>query len=102
MIVHNKLIRDNIPQIIRACGKIPQTRNLSETEFLPALEKKLTEELNEYLASGEIEELVDLLEVIYAIAAAKGTSIEALEMLRCEKRNQRGGFSKQLFLKSVD
>ncbi len=43
---------------------------------------------------------VKLLEVIYAILAVKGVSMEEFEGLRLEKKADRGGFEKRLFLES--
>ena len=51
---------------------------------------------------GEIiEELADILEVVYAAAAAHGVTRDTLENIRAEKRRKNGGFSKKLFLKEV-
>ena len=43
----------------------------------------------------------DLVEVIYACAAARGYSISELETLRAEKAAKRGGFEKKILLKTV-
>ena len=64
-IVYNKLVRDRIPEIIRADGKECETEVLEDGAFLAALDKKMTEELQEYFESHSAEELADLLEVIY-------------------------------------
>lgn len=101
MIVYNKLIRDKIPEIINAQGKKCETRILDNEEYLNELNKKLKEELNEYYESGEIEELADITEIIYAISQHKGASIEEFEKMRQDKRDKRGGFEKRLFLLSV-
>lgn len=47
VIIHNKLVRDKIPQIIEASGKRCVTRVLAEEEYIAALDGKLQEELNE-------------------------------------------------------
>lgn len=65
------------------------------------LDRKLNEELEEYQADKSIEELADLLEVIYAVADARGYSRGRLEKVRLEKANARGAFGKKLFLKEV-
>ena len=65
------------------------------------LDKKLDEELAEYHQEQNIEELADLLEVLYATAKARGYSIEELEQVRVEKQKARGGFDKKILLKSV-
>lgn len=100
-ISYNKLVRDKIPEIIEASGKTCETKILSNEEYLQMLDKKLDEELAEYHKEQNIEELADLLEVLYATVKAKGYSIEDLEQVRIEKQKARGGFEKKMFLKSV-
>lgn len=62
---------------------------------------KLSEELDEYLSSGEIEELADLQELIYAIIKFKNISAEEFEKLRHDKALKNGAFDQRLFLKDV-
>ena len=100
-IYYNKLVRDRIPQIIRDSGKSCQTRILDEEEYVKLLEKKLSEELSEYLEDKNREELADLLEVMMALAEAKGWGWEEIERLRREKKENRGGFSQRILLQSV-
>ena len=100
-IVYNKLVRDNIPAIIEASGKRCEIEILTEEEYVKMLDKKLDEELAEYHQEQNVEELADLLEVLYAAAQARGYSIERLHQVRDEKRNARGGFEKRIFLQSV-
>ncbi|WP_353736241.1 nucleoside triphosphate pyrophosphohydrolase [Ruminococcus sp.] len=73
--VHNKLVRDKIPEIIEKAGKTPVTHILSEEEYITELDRKLNEECSEYQADKNIEELADMLEVMYAIAEARGWSV---------------------------
>lgn len=100
-IVYNKLVRDRIPEIIRADGKECETEVLEDSAFLAALDKKMTEELQEYFESHSAEELADLLEAIYAAADVLGYSREQLEELRVRKAEKRGGFGQKIFLKTV-
>ena len=58
--IYNKLVRDRIPEIIEADGRKCETVILSDEEYIAALDKKLSEELAEYLESGSLEELADL------------------------------------------
>ena len=95
---YDKAIRDKIPDIIKKSGNNCNVKKLSDDEFLPELEKKLREEVEEYLKSKSVEELADAVEVIYRIAELKGISNEKLEMLREEKANKRGKFNDNLFL----
>ena len=96
--IYNKLVRDRIPEIIEASGAECETKILSDEEYLKMIDAKLDEELAEYHKDQNIEELADLLEVIYAAAAARGYSIEELEAVRVEKARKRGGFEKRILL----
>ena len=101
MKIYNKLIRDRIPEVIQASGKICELRTLDAEAFLAELARKLREELVEYEESGDLAELADMMEIIYAIARTKG-SLEALEEIRLEKLQSRGGFEKRLLLVGVE
>ena len=76
--VFNKLVRDRIPEIIAAHGSVPHTRILEEGEYRTALEAKLDEEAAEYHRDKTPEELADILEVVFALAAAHGCAEEEL------------------------
>lgn len=92
-----KLVRDKIPQIIQADGKSPIIRTLSEEDYLQELDKKLNEEVAEYQADKSIEEMADVLEVLYAICEARGHSLEELEIVRKEKSDKRGAFKERIY-----
>ena len=98
---YNKLVRDRIPEIIEASGKICATEILSDEAYLRMVDAKLDEELAEYHSDQTIEELADLLEVIYAAAMARGYTLEQLEAVRAEKATKRGSFTKKILLKEV-
>lgn len=98
---YNKLIRDKIPDIIRKNGSQPVLQVLEDETYKLALEEKLQEEVAEFGETGSIEELVDILEVIYALAAVQGVNPLQLEALRLEKAQERGGFEQRLFLIEV-
>ena len=100
-IEYNKLVRDKIPAIIQASGKTCATEILSDEAYLKMLDKKLDEELTEYHQAQNVEELADLLEVLYAVANARGYSTEELHRVRDEKKNARGGFADKILLKWV-
>lgn len=101
MRVYKKLVRDKIPEIIMAEGNTPITRVLSDEEFSGYLSKKLNEETQEFLADGTVEELVDIYEVLLAILEHMDVAFESFEALRIQKLLERGGFSKRIFLDSV-
>ena len=98
---YNKLVRDRIPQIIADSGKTCVTRTLDHAEYISALDAKLAEELAEYHADGSMEELADLLEVMMAVAAARGHDFAEVEAIRQRKAAQRGGFAERIWLESV-
>ena len=99
---YNKLVRDRIPEIIKNVGKIAHTRILGDDEYLTELDRKLDEEFAEYQADKNIEELADMLEVIYAIATARGVSVDELESIRSAKAEKNGAFEKKVFLEEVE
>ena len=100
--IHNKLVRDKIPEIIEKAGKTAYTHILSEEDYMTELDKKLNEECSEYQADKNIEELADMLEVMYAIAEARGWSVSELEAVRRDKAEKRGGFKKKIYLEYVE
>ena len=101
MIEYDKLIRDKIPEIIEQSGKKCIVEVMDNDTYIEYLDQKLNEELAEYQQDKSIEELADLLEVMYAVVTARGYSIEELERIRLEKAEKRGAFEKKLLLKSV-
>lgn len=98
---YNKLVRDKIPEYIEADGKACEIEVLLADEYIKMVDAKLDEELAEYHQEQNLEELADLLEVIYAATTARGYSVEELEKLRAKKADERGGFEKKIFLKKV-
>lgn len=98
---YNKLVRDRIPEIIEKSGKYAVIEILDDTTYKKLLDKKLGEELLEYLDSGSVEELADLLEVILAILDYKGVSFQEFENMRLQKAEERGAFRKRILLKEV-
>ena len=102
MVVHNKLVRDKIPEIIKQVDKTPVTHTLTDDEYILELDRKLNVECAEYQADKSIEELADMLEVMYAIAEARGYSVSELEAVRIEKAEKRGGFRDKIYLEYVE
>jgi predicted house-cleaning noncanonical NTP pyrophosphatase (MazG superfamily) len=98
MTLYNKAIRDKIPEIIAESGKKSNIKHLDDESFLAELEKKLSEEVNEYSESKDVEELADLLEVIYRISELRGVNPDELDTIRHDKGQKRGKFTSNLFL----
>lgn len=102
MKTYNKLVRDNIPEIMIQNGAKPVTRILTDEEYLIELNKKLLEEVKEYLESENIEEIADIEEVLLAILNVKGITRDNLEEIRKTKTLKRGAFTKKIFLERED
>ena len=102
--MYNKLVRDNIPEIIKSNGEEPITRILSEEEYKKELEKKLNEEYQEVLNAGgddRIEELADMLEVMVSLANLENKELNDIIDAAHVKKMKRGGFEKRIFLEEV-
>ena len=100
--VYNKLVRDKIPEIIRANGEVPCCRVLDREEYISCLEKKLDEEVGEYHRDRNAEELADILEVVFALADSIGCNREELMDIYQRKHEARGGFRDRIFLVSKE
>lgn len=101
VIKYSKLVRDHIPEIIESSGRTCIYEILSDDRYIEMLDAKLNEELAEYQESKSMEELADLLEVVRAVALARGSSMEEIEAIRIAKADKRGAFNKKLLLKEV-
>jgi predicted house-cleaning noncanonical NTP pyrophosphatase (MazG superfamily) len=102
--MYKKLVRDNIPDIIKENNEEPIIKILSDEEYKKELEKKLIEECNEVLNSesnDRIEELADLLEVMISLAELENNTFDDIEKIRILKKDERGGFSKKIYLEEV-
>ncbi|MDZ5810783.1 nucleoside triphosphate pyrophosphohydrolase [Halorubrum sp. AD140] len=98
----DKLVRDEIPRIIEENGETPITHTVEGDEYSERLDEKLAEEVTEYLDSGEVEELADVLEVLHAIRKERGVSLESLRDKRRRKAEQRGRFDEGIVLERVE
>lgn len=99
---YNKLVRDNIPNIIKSNGENPVTRILDDDEYISELNKKLLEEVNEYLNDNDTSEIADILEVIRAILDFNNISYEDMEKIRIDKATKRGAFKEKIYLEKAE
>jgi len=97
--IYKKLVRDNIPEIIRESGKECIIETMEDKEYERELNNKLLEEVEEYIES--VEEIADILEVIYAILEFKNIPVKEVEEIRLRKRKERGGFERKIKLIKV-
>ncbi len=102
MKTYNKLVRDKIIEIIKSKEENCKYRILDNDEYRKELNKKLQEEVKEYLEDNNVEELADIVEVIYGILNSMNISIEDFEKIRNEKKDKKGAFDKKIFLEEAD
>lgn len=106
MPIYNKLVRDRIPAIIEAGNKKFTMNVLNTTQHEVEIKRNLIEELKEYQEPSTneeaVEELADLLELIYALLPLHDSNMEELEKVRVAKREKRGGFDKGYNLVEVE
>lgn len=86
---HEKSVRDNIPAIIAQRGEQPVTRILEIDEYQHELQRKVHEEMAEFCMTGHVEELADVVEVVYALASLEGVRSARLEEIRQRKRRSQ-------------
>lgn len=99
---YRKLVRDRIPEICEKDGHDVITKTLTVKQYIVELKRKIVEEAGELKKTKNkketIEELADIMECIDAIAEHLGIPHYALERMQREKRAQRGGFKKKIYL----
>lgn len=99
---YNKLVRDKIPNIIETSGRKCTYEIASKDDRYSLLESKLQEEVSEFLEDKNLEELADVMEVLFGLANALGYSEEELLVARVKKKEERGGFKEGIVLKIVE
>ena len=101
----NKLVRDNIPEMTKDEGGFTKFKILSQQEFLTEIKKKIVEEAQEVVDAKDKKEITteigDVLEIIDEIIKVAGLDKQEIEKSRMAKRQERSGYDKHIFLKSV-
>lgn len=91
-----KLIRDNIPELAKKNGTVLNYATAENEElYIALLKNKFAEEASEFLSSGVITELADVLTVLKALVKAAGISEEDFDKIYQEKLSANGGFEKR-------
>ena len=95
VIRYDKLVRDKIPSIIEASGKTAVTDRIPPENMQAALDRKLQEEVKEFLESHSVEEMADVLEVFHGIAFHAGIDWSRIEAERLRKRKNAAVLKKE-------
>lgn len=91
-----KLIRDKIPELAKKEGKVLNYATAENNElYVALLRNKFAEEASEFLKSGDVAELADVLTVLKAIVKTAGISEEDFDKVYQEKLKTNGGFEKR-------
>ena len=97
-----KLVRDHIPELAAANGQPASFHQATPAEFRRGLRAKLLEEAQEAAAAtspaGLLEELGDVLQVLYALAADAGYAAAEVECARARKARTHGSYTRRLIL----
>lgn len=101
MKTYNKLVRDKIPEVIKKSGRACNFIVAEKEEQLELLISKLDEEVLEFKEDKNLEELADIMEVLFGLAHNLGFSEEELMKKREEKKGERGGFNEGIVLHKV-
>ena len=95
---YDKLVRDKIPEIIKAQGKQCKVYVAVNEDYEQRLKDKLQEEVQEFLENPCVEELADIEEVLLSIAEINRWDLTGA---RIAKNVVRGGFWRRYILQEV-
>lgn len=99
--IHNKLVRDKIPEVIEKTGKKFTTHIAGELEYREELFKKVYEELEEFKENPCAEEIADIFEVLEGLIKAYNIEMNDVFDIKEEKARDRGAFEKRIVLEKV-
>jgi predicted house-cleaning noncanonical NTP pyrophosphatase (MazG superfamily) len=95
-----KLVRDRIPELAAANGQPGGWHQADPEEFGRSLNAKLVEEAQEAATAtspaGLLEELGDVLQVLYALAAHAGYTAAEVECARARKAHTHGTYTRRI------
>jgi predicted house-cleaning noncanonical NTP pyrophosphatase (MazG superfamily) len=94
-----KLVRDRIPELAAANGQPGSFEQPTVAEFARCLRAKLLEEAQEAAIASPAdlaEELGDVLQVLYALAATAGLEPAAIECARARKARTHGTYTRRI------
>jgi predicted house-cleaning noncanonical NTP pyrophosphatase (MazG superfamily) len=98
---YNKLIRDNIPKIMKGKEVKYEIHIAKKKEYVEKLIEKVSEELEEFIENPCEEEMADILEVLETLSKVYGLEQQKITEIKEEKKKKRGGFTKKIILEKT-
>lgn len=94
-----KLVRNYVPAKMREQGTACNYATAENAElYTDLLRAKLVEEVNEFLYSNSVDELVDICTVVEAILSDLKIKEDEFKKLYTDKLSLNGGFDKKYFI----
>lgn len=101
-VYYRKLIRDKIPDVMRAKGKAFSVHPLGQKAFEKELLRKVEEEAsaltNVKTRAELIDEIADVMDVLDEICRVKKITKRSIQKIQTEHQKTKGGFKKKYFL----
>ena len=97
----NKLVRDNYIQEIENMGGSCNWEYMDNSSYKKKLDEKLVEKINIYMSSSTLDSLVEIEEVIRAIADERGVSQVEFQRKRLDLLGEQGGYNNRILLKDA-
>ena len=94
-----KLVRDRVPELAATNGQPGTFHQATAAEFARSLRAKLLEEAREAATAspaGLLEELGDVLQILYALATEAGYSAADVECARARKARTHGTYTRRI------
>lgn len=100
--IHNKLVRDKVPEHIEKEGGKAFTHIARDDEYWQKLLEKLQEEIEEFQRNQSEEQIADIFEVIECIAEYRNLKMEDVSHIKHEKVLRRGSFKNRIILDETE
>jgi predicted house-cleaning noncanonical NTP pyrophosphatase (MazG superfamily) len=99
---YNKLVRDNIPRLIKESGRSCTSRIMTPPEYLEALLNKIVEEIEEFRITDNEEEIADIYEALDCLVELKEYEPMHIDYIKLIKREARGSYRERILLEEVE
>lgn len=98
---YNKLVRDNIPDIMWSKGETPLVHIADDAEYWDKLKEKVRDEFKEFETAENKVPLANLFEVLDAIIVYKGFKKESIQKLQSKIAAKSGKFEHRIILEEA-